>query len=255
MNHLLESYGVDTGAPHPDDDLVSLLAERGLAVVDQINPEMLLPLATSIGVVVPHRDSGPDGVTTLADLGADIAIRRGFGGFSSRGLDPHTDRAGSARPPELLLMVCGQAAVSGGECLLVDGQAVHEDLAACAPDALQALSAPRCALFGGATGHLGSVFTTSTCGTRVAVRLRLDELARFNPTATRSLPALRAAIDRHTTVLKLDRGQGYVLNNHRWLHGRHAFTGQRVMFRLHANPLPHLQIPAGFHLAAPANAA
>jgi Taurine catabolism dioxygenase TauD, TfdA family len=76
--------------------------------------------------------------------------------------------------------------------------------------------------------------------------LRFDELARFAPTVTHWLPELRAAIDRHTTTVQLGRGQGYVLHNYRWLHGRRAFTGQRVMFRVHVDPLPHLGIPVGF---------
>lgn len=254
MNDPFECYDVDLGVPHADAEPVSAPTRRGMALVDRLGGHgALLCLARSIGTVVPHRDSAADGVTTLTDLG--VATPSGFTSFTSRGLDPHTDCAGLLHPPELLLMVCAQVAVSGGECLLVDGQAVHDDLAINTPEALRALSSPRCALFGGAAGYLGSIFTNFGYGNRVAVRLRSDELARFAPTATRWLPALRAAIDRHTITINLGRGQGYVLHNHRWLYGRRVFTGQRVIFRVHVNPLPHLEIPSGFRPAVAAKAA
>lgn len=59
---------------------------------------------------------------------------------------------------------------------------------------------------------------------RVVVRLRLDDLAQFSPDdVSHWLPALRAAIERHAVEIGLSAGQGYVLGNHRWLHGRRAF--------------------------------
>jgi len=102
-------------------------------------------------------------------------------------------------------------------------------------------------LFGGAAGCLGSIFSNS--GDRITIRLRLDDLAQFSSETMRWLPVLRAAIDRHATVLRLNTGQGYILDNHRWLHGRRAFTGQRVMYRVNGNPLPDLGITPGFQPA------
>ncbi len=80
----------------------------------------------------------------------------------------------------------------------------------------------------------------------MTVRLRLDDLAQFSPEVTRWLPTLRATIHQHTTTFTLAAGQGYVLDNHRWLHGRRAYTGPRVMYRITGNPLPHLGIVPGF---------
>lgn len=53
-----------------------------------------------------------------------------------------------------------------------------------------------------------------------------------------SYPSMRAAIQRHTIVLPVRAGSGYVLNNHRWLHGRRGFDGPRLMYRIIANPPP-----------------
>ena len=64
------------------------------------------------------------------------------------------------------MTVCGSEPTSGGESILVDGRAVYLDLAENDPAALRALSAPRSALFGGADGHLSSVFAEVLFETR-----------------------------------------------------------------------------------------
>lgn len=243
MNQFPVDYLVDLGASDGRGDLLSLLAEQGIALVDRISAARLLPLVSSLGVVVPHRDSDVNGITALEDRG--VAFGNGLLGFTSCALEPHTDSSGLLQPPELVFLVCGRAAASGGECILVDGLAIHDDLAISAPDALKALSEPRCVFFGGANGHLGSVFAPYG-DNQITIRFRSDELARFGPAASRALPEFRAAIRRHMKVINLHPGQGYVLCNHRWLHGRRAFVGRRIMFRIHANTSPHLRIPGGF---------
>jgi len=226
--------------------LVAALAEHGFGLLDGVtNSDDLLRLAYSIAAIVPHRDGDAAGLTTIADVGGQV--RSGFAGFSACALNPHTDRSGIAHPPALLMMACGQPASSGGECVVIDGKAVYDDLVESHPQAAKALSAPRSVLFGGAAGCLGSVFSNS--GGRITIRLRLDDLAQFSPETTRWLPVLRVAIDRHATMFRLNAGQGYVLDNHRWLHGRRAFIGQRVMYRVNGNPLPHLGITPGFQPA------
>lgn len=228
------------------DDPASSLEEHGLALLEGVgDQDSLLRLARSIATIVPHRDSDSSGLTTISDNGNHV--RTGFAGFTACALNPHTDRSGIANPPHLLMMACGQPAASGGECFVVDGKAVYDDLTESHPQAIKALSTPRSVLFGGAAGHLGSIFTQ--VGDRIAIRLRLDNLAQFSPEVTRWLPTLRATIDRHTHVFRLDRGHGYVLDNYRWLHGRREFTGQRVMYRVTANPLPHSAVTPGFRPA------
>jgi hypothetical protein len=228
------------------------LARVGIALLNGVTaPVDLLTLADAIGTVVPHRDSRPDGVTVIEDRGETGTA---LAGFSCRGLSPHTDRSSVERPPGLVLAVCSREPAAGGEFVLVDGQMVYDELAATDLAALDALCAPRSALFGGADGHLGSVFS-SLCGV-VAIRLRLDGLVRFAPTVTPHLPALRGAIDQHTSMLPLRAGTGYVINNQRWLHGRCPFQGPRVLYRVTADPHPG-SIPSGFrptcrqHLSTP----
>ncbi|WP_219420443.1 TauD/TfdA family dioxygenase [Pseudonocardia nigra] len=171
-------------------EVLADLAAVGVSLIDEVSgPPALIDLARSIGSVVPHRDSDSDGVTVIQDRGVREAA---MAGFTRAALPPHTDRSGVANPPGLLLTACGRQPDIGGEALIVDGRAVHDDLAQVAPDALAALYAPRSVLFGGADGHLGSVFALAS-GTAVALRLRLDTLVRFAPAVAPHIPALLAA--------------------------------------------------------------
>lgn len=231
---------------HSAESVAAQLATNGLAPVHGLHSRAkLVAYGKELGRVVPHRDSDADGVT---------AIRRqpglhheGYQGFSSDALTPHTDRSGTAEPPQLLLLTCGRVSRTGGECIVIDGRAVYKDLAASEPGAAEALSAPRTVLFGGAGGHLGSIFE-AVPGGRIRVRYRSDDLVKFSPDITRWLPALDAAIERHVIRFSLEPGEGYVLDNHRWLHGRSAYTGDRVMYRLSVEPHPRFAIPSGFAL-------
>lgn len=220
------------------------LVRAGVVLIDGVaGPLDLLGLARSIGTVIPHPNSGPDGVTAIEDRGAHEAA---LAGFTRSALSPHTDRSGVAEPPGLLLTSCGREPLAGGESVLVDGRAVYDELAVTAPVALDALHAPRSAMLGGADGHLGAVFTRCPDGV-VAIRLRLDALARFAPVVVPHLPALRAAMRRHTVTLPVTAGTGYVLDNHRWLHGRLGYEGPRLMYRVTAEPDPRVLIP-GFSI-------
>ena len=82
------------------------------------------------------------------------------------------------------------------------------------------------------------------------MRLRLDPLVRFNPAVASHLATLRAAIDRHTRIVPARTGVGYVLDNHRWLHGRRAYTGPRLLHRINAEARPGT-ILCGFRPTTP----
>ncbi|MFB7741899.1 TauD/TfdA family dioxygenase [Streptomyces sp. NPDC056132] len=228
------------------NSIADQLRETGLVALDGlVTRPSVLAFAPTLMEVTPHRDSDPDGLTTLYDTRRH-ATRPGFAGLTNRELAPHTERSGIPRPPRLMLLVCASPAVRGGECLLTDGQAIHADLATHHPESLDLLSTPRTAYFGGGDGHAGQVFTPQAGG-RISVRLRLDALARWNPLVEPHLPYLLDAIRRHEITLPLRLGQGYLIDNTRWLHARNAFTGDRLCWRALGEPLPQLgPLPVGF---------
>lgn len=219
----------------------------GLALFDGAHGiEAMLAVAGQMMHIAAHPDSDGRGVTTIVELGP-AANQPNAGGFSRRELMPHTDRSGVVDPPGLMMLTCAIQARVGGASRFTDGLAVHDHLAATCPESLQALSRARSALFGGAAGHLGAVFTpvAGSRPARVAIRLRLDDLVSFSPDVTQWVPHLTASINRHTFTVTLQPGQGVLLDNHRWLHARDTFEGPRRMYRLLGNPLPSLGMYPG----------
>ncbi len=212
------------------------LREDGLAVLAGITGRAALTaLARELMTIRPHRDAAPDGVTEITDTGAAAA---GYAAFTGAGLIPHTDGTAVADPPQLLLLACVRPAGEGGATLVADGARVAAALAGRHPGALPALSAPKSAWFGTpADGYLGAVCEPAGPG-RMRLRLRLDDLARFSPDAACAVPALRAAISANAVTLRLGPGDGVVLCNTRWLHGREPYAGRRVMLRIRGAPRP-----------------
>ncbi|WP_055548700.1 TauD/TfdA family dioxygenase [Streptomyces kanamyceticus] len=251
---LFSGHRIDTSRPGAIDRITDGVRKRGLVTLTGIDSRTdALALAAQIMTVIPHRDSDSDGITTIRDTRRHTH-RAGFAGFGNGPLEPHTERSGSPSPPRLMMLVCGQAAHAGGDSVLVDGRAVHADLVTGARAAASALAQPRSAYFGAGDGHPSQVFTIYD-DDQVAVRLRLDGLARFSPIVQPYLPTLRAAIARHQLLMPMAPGQGYVLDNRRWLHARTAFTGSRVCWRALGEPrfaMSHGFIPQLAAQAAPA---
>ncbi|MFE7276893.1 TauD/TfdA family dioxygenase [Streptomyces sp. NPDC057623] len=229
-------HRIDLAAPGAEAAIAAQLRDVGLVTLDGFTSRnAVLAFATRIMDAVPHRDSDSDGLTTIRDTRRHVH-RAGFAGFGNGDLDPHTERSGTPHPPRLMLLVCGQTAVMGGESLLTDGQAVHSDLFTGSGRAAgAALAQPRTAFFGAGDGHATQVFTVHH-GQRVSVRLRFDGLARWSPIVQPYLPYLRAAAIRHQVPLALAPGEAYLLDNERWLHGRRAFTGDRLCWRALGHP-------------------
>jgi alpha-ketoglutarate-dependent taurine dioxygenase len=218
--------------------LVDRLADHGLVTFDRIGGRNeALALMRSIATVVHHRDSDPDGVTALTATEPAAGVRSGFAGFSSGELTPHTDRSSLPRPPTLVMLICAVPATEGGATVVIDGRELYDSLATEAPQVLQELVTPRSALFGTAAGHLGSVFEP-VGGGAVSIRFRLDDLARFSPAVTAVLPRLLELMQARTVRFALGPGQGYILQNGRWLHGRTGFSGRRRMYRILGEPHP-----------------
>ncbi|MFF5716608.1 TauD/TfdA family dioxygenase [Streptomyces buecherae] len=233
--HLFARHRIDLARPHAASRIAERLRSEGLVTFDGVRSRtQALALADQIMTVSPHRDSDSDGLTTIRDT-RHHAGRAGFAGFGNGALQPHTERSGIPCPPRLMMLVCERAAITGGESVCVDGRAVLADLAAVAHETVIALAQPRSAYFGAGDGHPCQVITVHA-DNRVELRLRQDDLARFSPIVQPHLPRLRAAISRRQMALRLAPGEGYVLDNWRWLHARNAFTGDRVCWRVLGAP-------------------
>nr|BFE56451.1 hypothetical protein GCM10020063_009770 [Dactylosporangium thailandense] len=238
------------------DDIRQLMATAsvdGIATIEGIADRSgLLRFAHTALTMHRHRDSDPDGITVIHDRRV-LARQPGCAGFGRHELDLHTESSALPRPPALMVLYCQQAAATGGACHLVDAAVLVRELAHRDPELLQLLKTPRSALFGGAAGHLGAVLTMD--GTRMSVRLRLDGLVQYSPLLARRVPDLRRVLADLVVTVQLQPGTAYLLSNTRWLHGRAAFAGERVMYRVLGDPRDGFAMPAGFPDPAPVETA
>ncbi|MGW3608201.1 TauD/TfdA family dioxygenase [Micromonospora sp. NPDC005161] len=237
---------VDLRDPDSTARILSGLTTHGITIFQGgIERDDLLYAARSLIRIREHRDSDSDGVTTIAQRLASEDGKTSLAGFTDRELLPHTEGSAVCRPPRVLMLACLRRAQTGGRSHLVDGRDLYDEIARTEPAILAALSTPRSTYFGGGSGHLGAVFQQTTEG-RIAVRLRLDELARFAPMVAPSIDRLRALVQQHIIPVDLGEGHGYILLNDRWLHGRTRFTGDRLMLRIIGDPMSTYALPSGF---------
>jgi gamma-butyrobetaine dioxygenase len=128
-------------------------------------------------------------------------------------------------PPGLQVMVCRRPAVRGGETRLVDGWAVLDQLAAgdrALFDAL--LEVPRTQRF-----YFGDVTGPTVADKRGHLVWTHSPLPPADPIGS----ALAAALGRAPVIeLAIRAGETLVVDNHRMLHGRRAFDGDRDFVRL-----------------------
>ncbi|MFD7734435.1 TauD/TfdA family dioxygenase [Kitasatospora phosalacinea] len=242
----------DVGDGHVPRVVAERLRKHGVVLLDGLHgrDEVRAAAELLMDPVTRHRDSGPDGLTALRDLGASIAGRSTFAGLGRGALAPHTDCTQAQDPPRLLLLACQQEGAVGGSSMLVDGRQVLGDVLRLGSEVLAALSAPRAAYFGDADGRFGPVLEPLG-DDRWHLRYREDALARFSPDAVPHLPALREAVRRNTVTVRLRTGQALLVDNHRVLHGRSAFTGERLMLRALGAAAGWLELEPGF--AAPSS--
>lgn len=220
------------GDPINETQLAQSLESFGVVSFSGATRQSLAMCLASWAVPFRHPHSTPAGVTVLSPRAASGLGEAGFG----RGeVGPHTDRAHTDHPPALVAILIERAADSGGECWLVDA-ASDTSLVA------KALGSPGGVMLRGTDGLCRPVIEQRSG--RVRVRYRDDAVAR--PVADG--PAGRELLTRiHTLikarqVLRLGAGSGYLLHNHRVLHGRAAFVGSRRGVRFLATlPAMHPQ--------------
>ncbi|MFJ6809062.1 TauD/TfdA family dioxygenase [Streptomyces anulatus] len=240
----MPSIARDTGfegfyiAPQADRLVPAQLREHGIVTTDQLGSRQAVRnYADRVMTLWKHPDSDADRLTTIRESG-HRARRVGQAGFGCGELAPHTERSSIPRPPRLMMLVCLRRADAGGEVLLTDGQSVHEHLSRTAPEVLEQMSQPGTAFYGDGGGHASQIFTP--LAHRALLRFRRDRLAQFSPLIQRFLPRLDEAIAAHQRAFLLEPGQGYIVDNHRYLHARAAFEGPRECVRALGEPRFHI---------------
>jgi len=214
--------------------ITSRLSKSGIITFRASSRKQFRDFIAALGPVVPHRDSGEDGLTVI-ETDASREARAGNRGFGTGALIPHTDASGNPEPPTHIALYCEEDSAEGGETTLIDGQELYSQLQWSHPEAVTALGRPGSAIYSsGSASHLGAVFERAQDG-GVQIRLRLDECGFFSTDAIAHLPSLQSVALGLVRTFRLSPGEGYAINNTRFLHGRRPFMGSRRMLRLHFN--------------------
>ncbi|MFI7605860.1 TauD/TfdA family dioxygenase [Micromonospora sp. NPDC049366] len=230
------------------DLLPVTLARDGAVLIQQGSVAEVRALLDRWTVPVDHPHQVIDGMTVIAPrLRSDDSDNEA--GFTDLALSPHTDRSLHEQPPSVLATLMLAPARDGGSATLVDGARVLALARRCASDA--EIARLRLRTTSGRFGPPVVEFSPD----HARIRYRNDCIAHPYSTDGRTEPvaAVRRLIVEMTRSLRLRAGDGYLVHNHRFLHGRAAFAGDRRLVRFLASvnsDHPYAWLNRGFSIAS-----
>ncbi|MFG1864789.1 Fe(II)-2OG oxygenase family protein [Microbispora bryophytorum] len=202
------------------------LAVNGVVLVADATLKEVTSFLDDWTVPYSHPHESSPGVTVIEPGRPEGDNRNGFTcGF----LSLHTDRAQSLAPPTILGCLYLRTSSTGGESLLLDGK----DLVRAAGERSQLGESAYVVLRSRGRPWL-PVIELAKDGHRCRIRYRNDQVARPHA-ATRSARPLLTTISGELwapSVRLFEPGQGYLIHNQRFLHGRAAFSGRRTALRI-----------------------
>jgi alpha-ketoglutarate-dependent taurine dioxygenase len=232
---------------HPTmDDLVGAvsakLQSQGWCLVRPVDtsPDRLLTIAKQFGTIQRHIRADANGL-----VGKNMSVDQGWKDYQSEyigvnqdRMNPHTDGsflAGAMEidgclhpvdPPAMMLLQCTHPAHSGGQHLVVDGQAIVERLMEADPAMVRTLMTPGCMTVcrDDQISREVPVLSPSPDHT-LRLRFRYDSKTYAPAESLSALRAFRDLTCDPDLLHSFDQvpGEILVLDNHRALHGREAF--------------------------------
>ena len=146
----------------------------------------------------------------------------------------HTDRSGWDLPPRLLLTTLKVQCQTGGESLLVDGYKVIDSIRVHDSFLYKLLTSSKHSSFKADDGIFRPrpIYDEKTG----IFRFRFDDDIQLSASLVDRFADLRQLVYKHAHAIALQPGQSYLVDNHRFLHGRTSFTGPRELLRVLAHP-------------------
>lgn len=239
-----------SGEPLAGHQLLASLEAEGVAFLSEADGAEAFDIFRETLRVYQHPDSAGAPWTAIQPVPGH-RYSPGSGGFTRGALSPHTDRSRLDVPPSILCFLMVTAASGGGDSILLDTKPLlsryRRDVLARIGRDLQLSSSLQ--------GWCQNVLSISDNGS-VIVRYRDDEVAR--PRADSPVSAALLHDLRHPAAgalrFHLGPGEGYVVHNHRILHGRTSFSGLRrgvrMLFHVKESS-PHAHLNDGFFIDHP----
>lgn len=209
----------------------NLVERQGFVLINGVNSDLEgVNIAKTWGTISANIDANKNGITTISNdfLGENIKNRRAF---SNLDLYPHTDRSPTRHPPDILFNWVVKPSLEGGESVLVDGVKIFNYLRLNNPKESDILQEKDVAMFfDGIDSFIGPIFKKK--GKRISIRFRNDSCIKIKPHAKYAIECLKKAIFLFKKSYSLGVGDAYLLDNHRFLHGREKYTGERIISRV-----------------------
>ena len=205
------------------DEVAESLAADGLVMVHEAGIGEIRDLLTRWTVPVWHPHEQEAGLTIISARAVSTDAD-GLAGFGRSWLVPHTDRSLDPNPPSLLAVVMLSPG-SGGDGLVVDGARLFTTL--CRSFGRSAVESLRMRARDGTTMPV-----VNAVDGLVRIRFRADPLASlYSETGQDAVVDAWRRLVSEPTALQMAAGDGYLVHNHRYLHGRSSFTGSRRLAR------------------------
>ncbi|MBR7675429.1 TauD/TfdA family dioxygenase [Streptomyces daliensis] len=216
-----------SGTPLARDDVMSALEKDGIVHIFEASREDFMDQLSPLLKIFPHPHATGDG-WTLIHPHHEPGKTADEKGFTSAALPPHTDRGLLNQPPSILFFLLLRCPSSGGDALLVDTAKVYRSVS------IEELPKLQHELWLESVRYRirQNLFTVDD-GFCIS-RYRIDHIAAPIPFSRRTEDLLRELqkAAAHPTQIEMLPGQGYLIHNHRFLHGRTRFTGSRLGVRL-----------------------
>jgi alpha-ketoglutarate-dependent taurine dioxygenase len=238
------TFYLNIAEEHAEKQIERALLWNGIITFDAIrSTKELLHLCRRLGAIVKHRDADETGLTRIVKRSPEQSISS-YQAFTDSHLTLHTDGTSILDPAPLIVLWCAQPAEEGGASLFVDGKHIYQLLLKAHPQLLEALAMPASAIFAGSTTPIySSVFQTFADGT-ISIRFRYDSLGYYSTPVCAALPVFLDLLNQYKISFLLQKHQGYIIHNRRWLHGRTAFRGEREVYRVLVRPAPETYVGA-----------
>ena len=220
-----------------DLQIIDALTTTGLLIFSFDDPQEVYERAQMLGAPERHPDSPETDFTTIRstdsfDNGKTHEQKVVQRVYTSDDLVLHTDRAIADNPPEFLILLCTKPPQIGGASIFADGMQLYKYFQHHHPTYLELLKS-RDAIYHRLNNQFNAVpVFEELADNRIRIRARLDGLLYANSDLWEPMTTLKNAINRFSVHYYLNRNEGYIIQNTRWLHGRTRFHGSRECMRL-----------------------
>jgi alpha-ketoglutarate-dependent taurine dioxygenase len=218
-----------TGTDIDPSEVPGAINTYGIAFFRDADVSTLQASLSSWTIPYGHPHENTPGLTLLSANRQDR--HAGLKGFTREQLTLHTDRASNDAPPTLMALLILEPPDAGGKTVLADTAPLIGELKS-HPE----FDDIKASAFLASDNQKWPILERTT-HERYRFRFRNDEVARPHSARKEGELLLRALeqLCSHPRTVELRSGEGYLLHNARYLHGRQEFQGRRTVARFLAD--------------------